>query len=154
MSPLQLAIDKVGRAVASFHPRTLPLLLRAHYGRELGAWCLLPLMLGALEGGVVAVIAKTVFSASVHTRWLNLAVAILVGAPAFANVVSFLWAITALAAGCQTDPNDVSFYAIRHSLSPELQAMNETPDDVTRNIAVGSFIHRLQFRETAKTKRS
>ena len=92
MSPLQLAIDKVGRAVASFHPRTLPLLLRAHYGRELGAWCLLPLMLGALEGGVVAVIAKTVFSASVHTRWLNLAVAILVGAPAFANVVSFLWA--------------------------------------------------------------
>ena len=91
MSPLQLAIDKVGRAVASFHPRTLPLLLRAHYGRELSAWCLLPLMLGALEGGVVAVIAKTVFSASVHTRWLNLAVAILVGAPAFANVVSFLW---------------------------------------------------------------
>ncbi len=44
--------------------------------------------------------------------------------------------LTALAAGCQTDPNDVSFYAIRHSLTPELRGAIDTPDDANRHLAV------------------
>lgn len=95
MSPLQLAIDSFGRVVASLHPRSVPLMLRAHYRRELAAWFFLPLMLGAVEGGVIGVIAKTYFADHVGLRSLNLAVAILAGSPAFANVVSFLWAAAA-----------------------------------------------------------
>ncbi len=44
--------------------------------------------------------------------------------------------LTALAAGCQTDPNDVSFYAIRHSLTPELRGAVDTHDDADRHLAV------------------
>ncbi len=44
--------------------------------------------------------------------------------------------LTALAAGCQTDPNDVSFSAIRHSLTPELRGAVDTPDDADRHLAV------------------
>jgi MFS family permease len=92
VSPLQLAIDSLGRAVASFHPKTQPLMLRANYARELAASCFLPFMLGAVEGGVVGVLAKAFFAAEVPQRALNLAVAVLAGAPAFANIISFLWA--------------------------------------------------------------
>jgi hypothetical protein len=49
-------------------------------------------MMGAVEGGVTAVLAKNAFAGVVPDRWLNIAVAILSGAPAFANVTSFLWA--------------------------------------------------------------
>ena len=44
--------------------------------------------------------------------------------------------LTALAAGCQYDPNDVSFYAIRHSLPPELRGAVDTQDDADRHLAV------------------
>jgi MFS family permease len=69
----------------------MPPLARGHYGREVGAWLLLAGMLGAVEGGVVSVIAKNAFAGAVSERWLNLAVAVLTGAPAFANVTSFLF---------------------------------------------------------------
>jgi len=85
-------MDSVGRAVASFHPKTQPYMLRANYARELAAWSVLPLMLGVVEGGVVAVLAKTYFAGTVSPSTLNMTVAILAGAPAFANIVSFLWA--------------------------------------------------------------
>ena len=49
-------------------------------------------MVGAVEGGVVSVIAKNMFAGQVSNGWLNAAVAVLSGAPAFANVTSFLWA--------------------------------------------------------------
>jgi len=49
-------------------------------------------MVGAVEGGVVSVIAKNMFAGQVPNGWLNAAVAVLAGAPAFANVTSFLWA--------------------------------------------------------------
>ncbi len=67
-------------------------MLRANYSRELTAWFFLPFMLGAVEGGVTGVLAKTFFAGAVHPYRLNLAVAVLAGAPAFANIVSFLWA--------------------------------------------------------------
>ena len=67
-------------------------MLRPNYARELAAWCVLPLMLGTVEGGVVGVLAKTYFAGTVTPATLNMTVAILAGAPAFANIVSFLWA--------------------------------------------------------------
>ena len=67
-------------------------MLRANYARELAAWSVLPLMLGVVEGGVVAVLAKTYYAGTVTPATLNMTVAILAGAPAFANIVSFLWA--------------------------------------------------------------
>jgi MFS family permease len=65
---------------------------RSHYRRELVAWLFLPAMLGAIEGGVIGVLAKNAFEHDVGPRALNLAVAILAGAPAFSNITSFLWA--------------------------------------------------------------
>ena len=67
-------------------------MLRPNYARELAAWCVLPLMLGTVEGGVVGVLAKNYFAGTVTPATLNMTVAILAGAPAFANIVSFLWA--------------------------------------------------------------
>ncbi len=67
-------------------------MFRSSYARELGAWLLLPLMLGGVEGGVVGVLAKTYYTGAVDAGSLNVAVAVLTGAPAFADIVSFLWA--------------------------------------------------------------
>jgi hypothetical protein len=91
VTPAQRAISSVGRAVRSFHPNAMPPLARGHYRREVGAWLLLAAMLGAVEGGVVSVIAKNAFAGAVPEQWLNLAVAVLTGAPAFANVTSFFF---------------------------------------------------------------
>lgn len=70
----------------------MPFVARALYGRELRAWTLFSLGLGAVEGGVVAVIAKNAFAGAVGDVALNQAVAVVAGAPAFANILSFLWA--------------------------------------------------------------
>ncbi len=67
-------------------------LARGHYRRELAATLFLPVLLGATEGGLVSVFAKNAFEGAVPMVWLNLAVAALSGAPAFANLTSFIWA--------------------------------------------------------------
>ena len=89
--PVQAAISSVSRAVASFHPASMPALSRGHYRLELLVWSLLPIAMGAVEGGVTGVIAKNAFAGHVDEARLNLAVAILAGAPAFANIMSFVW---------------------------------------------------------------
>ena len=70
----------------------MPPMSRMHYRRELAVWSLLPIALGAVEGGVTGVIAKNAFEGAVDERVLNLAVALLTTAPAFANILSFVWA--------------------------------------------------------------
>lgn len=70
----------------------LPFMVRPTYPRELRAWSLMALALGAVEGGVAGVLVKNLFAGHVETAWLNTAVAIVAGAPAFANISSFLWA--------------------------------------------------------------
>ncbi len=70
----------------------MPALSRAHYRRELAAWFFLPVMLGAAEGGVTGVIAYNSFVGAVPDWVLSIAVALCTGAPAFANITSFLWA--------------------------------------------------------------
>ncbi len=67
-------------------------MVRGSYAREIAAACLLPVMMAAVEGGVIGVLAKSFFAGAVEARKLNLAVAVVAGAPSFANLVSFLWA--------------------------------------------------------------
>lgn len=84
----------VRNAIASFHPKTLPPMLRASYGRELVAWWFLPLMLGAIEGGVISVLVKRGFAGieTITPGQLNFAVAAVTAAPSLANITSFMWA--------------------------------------------------------------
>lgn len=68
------------------------MLTRAQYPRELRAWIFLPVMLGVLEGGAVGVLVKIGFAGTVPPLVLDIAVAMLAAAPAFANILSFMWA--------------------------------------------------------------
>ena len=70
----------------------LPFMVRPTYPRELRAWSLMALALGAVEGGVAGVLVKNLFTGHVDIAWLNTAVAIVAGAPAFSNITSFIWA--------------------------------------------------------------
>ena len=65
---------------------------RPSYRRELLAWSLLPVMMGALEGGVVGTIATRAFVGVASQASIDLAVAIIIGAGASANLSSALWA--------------------------------------------------------------
>jgi hypothetical protein len=64
----------------------------AIYRREIAPWALLGLTLGLVEGATAAVLVKRDFAGAVPPAVLNLAVAVVSGAPAMANVVSFVWA--------------------------------------------------------------
>ena len=60
--------------------------------RELIPWTLLGLALGLVEGATAAVLIKSRFGGESATWSVNLAVAMVSGAPALSNVVSFIWA--------------------------------------------------------------
>ena len=60
--------------------------------RERLGWSLNAVALGALEGGLLGVIVKNQFAAAASPAVVSLAVAIVAGAPAFANLSSFLFA--------------------------------------------------------------
>ncbi|MDY7110107.1 MAG: MFS transporter [Planctomycetota bacterium] len=92
MTPVETAVNSVRGAIASFHPRAMPRLARVHYRREAGAWLLISTMMGAVAAGVVSVIAKNAYADAVPEKWLNVAVALLTGAGAYAHLSSFLWA--------------------------------------------------------------
>ena len=49
-------------------------------------------MVGAVEGGVMGTIASRLYQGVVSEEWLDLAVAFMVGAKAFANLASIVWA--------------------------------------------------------------
>lgn len=65
--------------------------------RELRANAAMAVTLGALEGGLMGIIVKTQFDAVAAPSRVNLAVALVAGAPSFANLIS-LW-ISGLAEG-------------------------------------------------------
>ena len=75
----------------------LPFIARTLMPREVTANAAMAVALGALEGGLVGVIVKTQFDGVADPVWVNLAVALVAGAPAFANIAS-LW-ISGLAEG-------------------------------------------------------
>ena len=72
-------------------------MLRKSYGRELVSWAFLPLMLGAIEGGTIAIVVKKAFTGApgVDEYWLDLATAWVGAAPNVANLTSFIWAALA-----------------------------------------------------------
>jgi len=77
--------------------QSLPFIARTLMPREIWANATMAVALGALEGGVVGVLVKTQFETVAPTAWVNLAVALVAGAPAFANMVSL--SISGLAEG-------------------------------------------------------
>jgi MFS family permease len=92
--PWRRTLDLVQQFAWSFHPKALPPMLRANYARELVSWMFLPLMLGAVEGGTMAIIVKKAFDQTpgIPAAWLDWAVAIVTAAPNIANLTSFAWA--------------------------------------------------------------
>ncbi len=72
-------------------PARIPPLARAQMPRELMTWSLLAITLGMVEGGVLGVIVKQAFAGTVDEFWLHQAVALVSGAPAFANLSSLWW---------------------------------------------------------------
>jgi len=77
--------------------QSLPFIARTLMPREISANATMAVALGALEGGVVGVVVKNQFDGVAEPVWVNLAVALVAGAPAFANVVSL--SISGLAEG-------------------------------------------------------
>lgn len=75
----------VQRAVQSFFPSRQPWGTQKAYRQELICSGTMPVAVAMLEGGVVAVMAKTVFEAN------NLAFATIWAAPMFANLTSLFW---------------------------------------------------------------
>jgi len=93
---------------------------KPQHTRELIAWAFLPMMMGAIEGGVVGVLTKRMFDGVVDESILDWSVASLAAAQGFASISSFLWAafshgrhkirfITALKIACVILVGAVSF---------------------------------------------
>jgi len=59
--------------------------------RELLAWAFLPMMMGAVDGGVIGILTKRLFDGHVDETILAWVVATLAAAQGFANISSFLW---------------------------------------------------------------
>ena len=62
------------------------------FRREILPWGLLGLTLGLVEGATAAVLVKQHFGRAASLFGVNIAVALVSGAPAFSNVLSFVWA--------------------------------------------------------------
>ena len=67
-------------------------LAEGSFRREILPWGLLGFTLGLVEGATAAVLVKQHFAGVAPKVAVNLAVALVSGAPAFSNVVSFVWA--------------------------------------------------------------
>ena len=72
--------------------RSLPFVARTLMPREVQVNALMAVTLGALEGGLLGVIVKTGFDQVAAPALVNLAVAMVAGAPAFANAASLTFA--------------------------------------------------------------
>ena len=70
----------------------VPRMVTALIPRELLSWSLTAISLGALEGGLLGVIVKNQFGQVASPLVVNMAVAVVAGAPSFANLSSFLFA--------------------------------------------------------------
>ncbi|MEM0983304.1 MAG: MFS transporter [Planctomycetota bacterium] len=79
------------RAVMSFSPTRMPPMTRVNYRREVVAAMFLPWIIAVVEGGVAGVIVNKYFSGEVSRGLLDAAVAVVTAAPAFANILSFLF---------------------------------------------------------------
>jgi len=64
----------------------------AQYPKELTNWALVSVGVGAVEGAVAAALVKARFADAASPLLVDLAVALVAGAPAYANLASFLFA--------------------------------------------------------------
>jgi MFS transporter len=79
--------------VSSAGPAVRPsALAEGIFRREILPWGLLGLALGLVEGATAAVLVKQHFAGAAPAFAVNLAVGLVSGAPAFSNVLSFVWA--------------------------------------------------------------
>jgi MFS family permease len=92
-----LPIRFLAAFVSSFHPHSLPPMLRRNYGRELAAWAFLPLMLGGIQSGAMGVVLKKTFVGipELPDQTLDIAVAAIAAATAIGNLTSGIWATIA-----------------------------------------------------------
>jgi MFS family permease len=67
-------------------------LVEGIFRREVWPWGLLGIASGLVEGATVAVLVKKGYAGLVDPFWVNVAVAVVSGAPALANISSFAWA--------------------------------------------------------------
>ena len=74
------------------HPARPSSLAEGIFRREVLPWGLLGFTLGLVEGATAAVLVKQHFAGVAAPFAVNIAVALVSGAPAFSNVVSFIWA--------------------------------------------------------------
>lgn len=66
--------------------------VEALFSREWLPWALIGVPLGLVEGATVAVFVKKGYGPILPAGTVNLAVALVTGAPAMANIISFAWA--------------------------------------------------------------
>lgn len=76
-------------------PASVPRMAQALVPREMMSWALVSICLAAVEGGVVGVLVKNLYTGVASPLWVNVAVALTSGAPAFANILSFVFAVYA-----------------------------------------------------------
>jgi hypothetical protein len=74
------------------HPVRPSALAEGIFRREILPWGLLGLALGLVEGATAAVLVKQHFAGVAPAPVVNLSVGLVSGAPAFSNVLSFVWA--------------------------------------------------------------
>lgn len=91
LSPLAL----ISRPLTSFHPLSLPASSRRNYRRELTYTFLFSTALAVIEGGIIGVLVNNAFHGVVPDLQLSYIVALLMAAPEFANITSFLWTAAA-----------------------------------------------------------
>jgi len=118
----------------------LPYVARTLMPREVRVNGAMAVALGALEGGLVGIVVKTQFAPVAEPVWINLAVALVAGAPAFANVVS-LW-ISGLAEG-RNKPAWVAALMALTSLLLLLMALAPTSPAGLVGITAGMIAARL-----------
>jgi len=81
-------------AFHSFSPLSLPLMSRRNYRLELTTAIFFAVTLAAVEGGVIGVFTKQMFTGVAPEARLNFMVALIGAAPELANILSFIWAST------------------------------------------------------------
>jgi MFS family permease len=81
--------DPAAAAARQLPPSSL---VEAMFSRERLPWALIGVPLGLVEGATVAVFVKKGYAPILPAATVNLAVALVAGAPSMANIVSFIWA--------------------------------------------------------------
>lgn len=79
----------------SLRSAPVPKIAQALVPREMLSWALVSICLAAVEGGVVGVLVKNLYADVADPLWVNVCVALVSGAPAFANILSFVFAVHA-----------------------------------------------------------